>query len=78
MWVRKNKMLYRLNSINLIKSDLHRLESTQGGLIKKCLNISACSHHPKLLSALNIPPVKELEHKESLSLPTRVSEVESL
>lgn len=70
-------LLYGLNSVHLSKSELQKLESTQGSTIKKSLGIGARSHHSKLLSALDIPPVKDLIKKETVSLLARVIKVES-
>ena len=53
-------LIYGMKSIDLSRSDLKQLKTTQGNVIKQIMGVKKRAHHSNLLKALKIPPVEEV------------------
>jgi len=71
-------LLYGCDSICVSNSDLNRLQSVQGTLIKQALGLGKRSHHSALLEALNIDNVQYNVNQRSLSMFYKVMSYDSL
>jgi len=65
-------LVYGFDSIHVTKSDLSKLESTQGIYVKKALGISKFSHHSAVLSALNIDSIHNVIRDRTLNMYYRI------
>ena len=59
------------------KDQFRRMESTQGRLIKQCLDLSKRSHNSAVLKALNIDKVHNIVNRNVLNLYHRIFKIES-
>ena len=53
-------LTYGLETINISKTELEELQSTQGTIVKRGLGLSKRSHYHRVLQACNIPPIEEV------------------
>lgn len=70
-------LTYALGTCYTNASELKRLESFQGTVIKNSLYLSKRCHHSALLNALGVPSVASLIEKQRFSLIKRVFKVKS-
>ena len=70
-------LTYGMDCVYLSKSNLKKLESAQGSLIKQCIGLSKRSHHTALLRALHIDPISDVVKRDTISLAGRLSQVQS-
>ena len=67
---------YGLDLLDISRTSLTKLESTQGTLIKPAMGIGKRSYHSKLLEAMDISTVKLIVQNMTLSLFNRISKVD--
>ena len=70
-------LTYGLETINLPKDCINKIESAQGTLVKRFLGIGKRSHHSTLLKALYVPHVTETVTSKTISLFRRFFRVDS-
>lgn len=52
-------LTYGCESLHLRQSDIHKLESLQGCMLKQCVHLPKRNHHTPLVQALSIPTIKD-------------------
>ena len=65
-------LLYSMSTGSISNSELKRLESFQGQMIKSALYLGKRSHHSNLLKALDICKISEVLRQQQISLLQRV------
>ena len=70
-------LLYGTEAMYLSNTNVQKLNSLQGTLIKQSMGIGKRSHHSYLLSALSIKPCADIVKERTLSLFNRIFKVES-
>ena len=61
-------LVYALGTCNINQSDLKRLESFQGTVIKNSMYLGKRCHHSALLKALEVPSIESLIEKQRIGL----------
>ena len=70
-------LTYGMGCINVKRMLVGKLESTQGTAIKSLMGLSKRSHSTSLLSALNVPCIRDIIDRDTLSLARRIHTVPS-
>jgi hypothetical protein len=70
-------LMYGLDCLNVNKSNVDKLETTQGNLIKQSMGLSKRVHSTELLASLGISKVCELLQKNTVSLFSRIVKVDT-
>ena len=70
-------LVYALGTCNINQSDLKRLESFQGTVIKNSMYLGKQCHHSALLKALEVPSIESLIEKQRIGLLKRAFRVKS-
>lgn len=68
---------YGCDCLYINESDIQRLESLQGTLIKQCVGLGKRSHHSNLLKALCIPKIGDIIRNQCLSLYYRIFQTDT-
>ena len=68
-------LTYGIDCLNLSKSDVLKLDSAQGKLIKQCLGLTKRSHNTQLLQALKVKNVSQIHDKNCISLYSRIAKI---
>lgn len=66
---------YGIECLNISPTELKRLESFQGTLVKNCIGIGKRSHSSSLLSAMQIPSVYDILKQRTMSLLYNICQV---
>jgi hypothetical protein len=70
-------LMYGLDCLNVNKSNVDKLETTQGNLIKQSMGLSKRVHSTELIASLGISKVCELLQKNTVSLFSRIFKVDT-
>lgn len=68
-------LTYGIDSLNLSKNDVKKLDSAQGKLIKLCLGLTKRSHNTQFLQALKVKKVSQIHDKNCVSLYNRIAKI---
>ena len=68
---------YGLESLQLTKTDIKELKTTQGNIIKRTMGVNKRSHHSNLLKALKIPPIEDIIKNNCLRLYKNIFKIDS-
>jgi hypothetical protein len=70
-------MIYGLDSINIDKRNMQRLETLQGNLVKQSMGLSKRVHTTELMASLNINKISSIVNRNIVSLFKRIFKVQS-
>ena len=70
-------LTYGLDGININITNMKKLETTQGNLIKQCLGISKRCHSTELLLSMNVHKISDLVKRNTVSIFNRIMKVSS-
>ena len=70
-------LTYGLESIDINESNMKKLETTQGNLLKQSLGLTKRCHSTELLQSMNVHMIKNLVNRNTVSLFRRIMSVQS-
>ena len=70
-------LTYGMDCVQVSNKSMHKMESLQGTLMKRCLGVPKYNHHSTILQALDIVPITKAIEDKTITLFQRLLRVES-